>query len=141
MYQFVSDPAHGWLGVPLDEILDLGLAPIITPASYFQPLGRVLREVRREATDHVVWLEEGVDVSVYLRAKVFGHRYTEDMTWRDVLKPRMSNAELVSLHTWMNENMNQVHVNHSSEIRRLPQWDGSRYRKADVDETRHYRSA
>lgn len=49
---YIQDPGHGWVGAPLDQVRDLGLAP--TPYSY-----------QDGAT---VWLEEDCDAPAYLRA-------------------------------------------------------------------------
>ena len=56
-YKFISDPGHGWLRVPLLEILALGIADEISTCSYLGFKGR-----------HV-YLEEDCDLSVFCRAK------------------------------------------------------------------------
>lgn len=56
-YTFISDPGHGWLLVPLAELVALGIANKITPYSYIDREG--------------AWcaLEEDCDVLKFLRAK------------------------------------------------------------------------
>lgn len=60
MYTFKADPAHGWLGVPLQELITLGVERDITNYSYFEP------------STGIAWLEEDCDVTTFLVAKV-GH--------------------------------------------------------------------
>lgn len=55
MYRFISDPGHGWLEVPEDEIARLKIEKEISPFSY-----------RYQGT---VYLEEDCDFSVFMRAK------------------------------------------------------------------------
>lgn len=58
MYVFENDPGHGWMGVPLQELNDLGIANDITTFSYF------------DEKKGIVWLEEDCDASCFLIAKV-----------------------------------------------------------------------
>lgn len=57
MYEFYSDPGHGWLKVPRDDLVELNIEEKITPYSYMSCGGRV------------VYLEEDCDLSTYARAK------------------------------------------------------------------------
>ncbi len=56
-YTFISDPGHGWLLVPLAELVALGIADKISACSYIDKEG--------------AWcaLEEDCDVVKFLRAK------------------------------------------------------------------------
>lgn len=51
---FISDPAHGWLAVPKDELKALGITDKITPYSYQH--------------GDIAYLEEDCDAGVYLDA-------------------------------------------------------------------------
>jgi hypothetical protein len=51
---WILDPAHGWLVVPLDELQSLGIVDRISRYSYLK--------------DGVAYLEEDCDASVYLQA-------------------------------------------------------------------------
>lgn len=57
MYQFESDPSHGWLGVPLNELIELGIHNDISVYSYY------------DARRSLVWLEEDCDASRFIIAK------------------------------------------------------------------------
>jgi len=54
-YTFVSDPGHGWLQVPLNELDALGITGQISMYSYVE--------------GDTVWLEEDCDLSTYLHAR------------------------------------------------------------------------
>ena len=56
IYNFYSDPAHGWLKVPLSKIFELNILDQITGFSYLSP-----------NHDHV-FLEEDLDVSIFLNS-------------------------------------------------------------------------
>jgi len=58
MYTFKADPSHGWLGVSLKELIELGVERSITNFSYFDP------------STGTAWLEEDCDVATFLMAKV-----------------------------------------------------------------------
>jgi len=53
-YTNINDPGHGWIGVPLSELIELGVADRITIFSY------------REG--NIVWLEEDWDVGIWICA-------------------------------------------------------------------------
>ena len=53
-YSFVTDPGHGWLSVPLQDIQQLGIADRISRYSYM--------------TDKRAYLEEDCDAGVFLEA-------------------------------------------------------------------------
>lgn len=57
VYEFHSDPGHGWLAVPIAELQALGIADKITRYSYRSPDGLV------------AYLEEDCDLSTFARAK------------------------------------------------------------------------
>jgi len=54
-YTFHSDPGHGWLEVPVDELEELGLADKISPWSYLGKPG-------------TAFLEEDMDASMFIDA-------------------------------------------------------------------------
>ena len=56
MYKFYDSPSHGWLRVPRQELISLGIAEKITAFSYQQ--------------DDDVYLEEDYDMSQFIYAKV-----------------------------------------------------------------------
>lgn len=58
-YLYVSDPGHGWVGVRLSELRELGIARKITEYSY----------IDRSHPDPLVWLEEDCDLTTFARAK------------------------------------------------------------------------
>ena len=51
---FHEDPGHGWLAVPLDELMELGIASKISTYSYFKT--------------GIVYLEEDLDAGIYIDA-------------------------------------------------------------------------
>ena len=53
-YTFITDPGHGWLSVPLEDLKRLGIADQITHYSYM--------------THQRAYLEEDVDAGVFLQA-------------------------------------------------------------------------
>lgn len=55
-YRFHSDPAHGWLEVPIQDILDLGIEANITSYSFMD-----------ESTG-TAYLEEDLDMSLFIDA-------------------------------------------------------------------------
>lgn len=57
MYQMIEDPGHAWLGVPVKELKELGIADKITAYSYL------------DRTNGIAWLEEDLDLATYARAK------------------------------------------------------------------------
>lgn len=76
VYTFHADPGHGWLEVPLADMIDVGLAPWdVSKYSYVDP------------RTHTFFLEEDCDASVFLRAysQKYGHdpRYVVRHTDRD----------------------------------------------------------
>jgi len=56
-YKLISDPGHGWLKVPLLQILQLDIAGKISTCSYI------------DASNKFVYLEEDCDLAVFARAK------------------------------------------------------------------------
>ncbi len=59
-HTFYTDPGHGWLQVPTLELRDLGIAHLISRYSYIHPSAKW------------VYLEEDMDMTTYLVAKVLG---------------------------------------------------------------------
>jgi len=57
-YTFFDDPGHGWLEVPLQELIDLGIASAISQYSYIK---------MRQGTP-LVYLEEDCDYAIFARA-------------------------------------------------------------------------
>jgi hypothetical protein len=57
-YTFFEDPGHGWLKVPMTELVDLGVAGMITSCSY--------------RDDTHAYLEEDCDMTSFLVAKLTG---------------------------------------------------------------------
>lgn len=55
-YKFYSDPGHGWLVVPMKELIELGIAERISRYSYLDP-------VTQEA-----FLEEDCDAGLFMSA-------------------------------------------------------------------------
>ena len=58
-YEFLQDSGHGWIGVPQAELIELGVASQISNYSYLE----------RAQGDSIVWLEEDVDMQLWLRAR------------------------------------------------------------------------
>ena len=56
-YTFITDPAHGWLAVPLTEIRDLGIAGDISAFSYMS------------TSRGLAYLEEDSDALRFIKAK------------------------------------------------------------------------
>ena len=52
--RFISDPGHGWLEVPIAEVVALGIHNDISPYSYHH--------------DGMAYLEEDLDAGVYIKA-------------------------------------------------------------------------
>lgn len=60
---FHTDPGHGWLAVPLSELMELGIAKNMSTYSYFK--------------EGIVYLEEDCDAGIYLNAvKEAGYEVT-----------------------------------------------------------------
>lgn len=60
---FISDPGHGWLVVDRKHVVELGIAPEISPYSYQK--------------GDIAYLEEDCDAGLYLQAlKAKGITYT-----------------------------------------------------------------
>jgi hypothetical protein len=53
-YRFISDPGHGWLEVPLEEIRELNIGQHISPYSY--------------QSGDLAYLEEDCDAGVFIHA-------------------------------------------------------------------------
>lgn len=61
VYTFYSDPGHGWLRVPMNELIDLDIAPKISAYSYVYRNGKW------------VYLEEDIDAGKFIDAYVERH--------------------------------------------------------------------
>ena len=71
-YDWITDPAHGWLTVSLAELQDLGIADDITPFSYIN------------TSKGVAYLEEDCDALRFIRAKGVDIRDREALSqWCD----------------------------------------------------------
>ena len=57
IYTWITDPAHGWLTVPLAELQDLGIADDISKFSYI------------DTSKGVVYLEQDIDALRFIEAK------------------------------------------------------------------------
>jgi hypothetical protein len=57
-YIYEQDPGHGWLGVPVAELVTLGCAGGVSDYSYW------------DSARAIVWLEEDCDIAHFLRAKL-----------------------------------------------------------------------
>lgn len=66
LYYFYTDPGHGWLAVPHEDIAELGINERITAYSY--------------RSGEVAFLEEDQDASTFLEA---AKAYGWDVTIRD----------------------------------------------------------
>jgi hypothetical protein len=67
IYQMISDPGHGWLRVPVAELVELGIADQISEYSY------------REGDD--AWLEEDCDMARFVYAMVDNDRERVPAWW------------------------------------------------------------
>ena len=56
-YTLISDPGHGWLRVPMLELISLGIADKISTCSYID-----------QSKQHV-YLEEDCDLAIFAKAK------------------------------------------------------------------------
>ena len=66
--RFIEDPGHGWLEVPVADLVKLGIENEITPYSYKSRDGKL------------AYLEEDCDLSTYARAKGYTvgmHKWSE----------------------------------------------------------------
>ncbi len=107
-YIFEQDPGHGWIGVPLAELIELGIDTKISHYSYF------------DSDKGIVWLEEDSDASKWFRARAvqdgFFSKYLPDyQRW---------------VQKFGDENLEEVTVEHT-DIRNLPSFDAGE-RKADL---------
>ena len=58
-YRFISDPGHGWLEVPIEELSALNITHLISSCSY----------IGKTDEQHFAYLEEDCDLAVFLTAK------------------------------------------------------------------------
>lgn len=68
-YRFYEDAGHGWLSVPVDELVRLGIAEQISVYSYISPSLKY------------AYLEEDCDLTKFLEAKGW-----QDAEWRANVK-------------------------------------------------------
>ena len=71
LYRFISDPGHGWLEVPLSELVELGIAQEISSFSYQSKDG------------NLVYLEEDCDLGRFADAKGWSQK-TAWENWKEV---------------------------------------------------------
>ncbi len=62
VYRFIEDPGHGWLEVPLRELVELGISQDISAFSYMSRAGG-------QASETMVYLEEDCDAPRFDQAK------------------------------------------------------------------------
>ena len=111
MYIYEQDPGHGWLGVPLLELVKLRIADKISTYSYHQRAG------------NVIWLEEDCDMTTYLLARARQELGTDD---RDQLEDWICNVFLERM-------VNERHVN-QTRIRNMPAYDYEALRRVALAE-------
>lgn len=104
-YRYEQDPGHGWLGVPVTELVTLGIAGEISNCSYYDRMRAV------------VWLEEDCDMSTFLSAKLAKHRTAGE-----------KRREAVA--AFFDEYVQSIHVN-STLIRSMPSYGEVRDKYAD----------
>ena len=98
-YTFEQDPGHGWLGVPVAEVRELGFA--VSDYSYWQ------------ATTQIVWLEEDCDLTSFARALAARETASADRAIQhDWIVNVLFGGDMVTDH----------HVNHESFVRSLPRY-------------------
>jgi hypothetical protein len=100
-YTFEHDPGHGWLGVPLDELIELDIPHKISTCSYW------------DCVSELVWLEEDMDLATFARAKAA--KETESAS-EDVGEDWIVNVFFERMVT-------DIHTDHESRLRRLPRFD------------------
>ena len=88
-YRFIEDPGHGWLEVPLVELVDLGILNKISGFSY------------RSRDWRLVYLEEDCDFATFARAKKWDLSGSfcaeEDCPWTTVYEDPTFVRDLPSL--------------------------------------------
>ena len=115
-YTFYEDPGHGWLKVPMGELIELGIAGKITSCSY--------------RDDDSAYLEEDCDLTMFLVAKLSDGPLPAD--WKEAsmrFKYIMDDAR-----AWMKEN---VETNDRATlwgapeifVRRLPSYSAKPFKK------------
>jgi len=65
-YTFEHDPGHGWLGVQINELLELNVAHKISNYSYW------------DVASETVWLEEDCDLTRFANAKAAKETASDD---------------------------------------------------------------
>ena len=108
IYTWITDPAHGWLTVPLAELRELGIAGDISKHSYI------------DASKGIAYLEEDCDALLFIGAKGIdirnreaSSRYRHLETSNASLKkprPRYGWGHLV-IQLWCDENTRTYHHN------------------------------
>jgi len=63
-YKFIADGGHGWLRVPTKELVELGIADMVSAYSSFSPDG------------NYTYLEEDCDATLFIDAKDGDVKYT-----------------------------------------------------------------
>lgn len=96
-YTFENDPGHGWLGVPLAELLELEIAHKISGYSYWN------------VASEIVWLEEDCDAGRFFEAKAKAAGYVEESA-RQWITP------FITKHV-------RDHYHEDNRIRGLPNFD------------------
>ncbi len=73
-YTEINDPGHGWIGVPLSELVELGIADKVTSFSY--------------QDGNLIWLEEDCDMSTWLHALAEKQGSDPAAVYRDMIDSR-----------------------------------------------------
>ena len=63
-YKFIADPGHGWLEVPIKELIELGIVEKISPYSYIK--------------GEFAYLEEDCDATEFAKAKGWSNKEVSD---------------------------------------------------------------
>jgi len=70
-YRFITDPGHGWLEVPLSDLVDLGIAQDISKYSYLSVNGIAYLEEDCDAPRFNDAKGEPVDIETVYQAETF----------------------------------------------------------------------
>jgi len=86
-YNFYSDPGHGWLRVPLQDIMDLDLVDKITKYSYMNATG----------SNIYVYLEEDLDAQSFMDAHYIRRLYPAQVNY---MEPATRRSHIRSLPSY-----------------------------------------
>lgn len=71
-YTFTADPGHGWLVVPVKDLVSLGIVEDVSPYSYLSPRGGK------------AYLEEDADAPKFVAAYAAHYGLDEDALWKKI---------------------------------------------------------